>query len=100
MSFAREFEKVVSTKFEEVTGKLAGTDRKRFTQAAYQLGVFRGYQLQNPRKAQVWQGDVDAALLSMESIVAESAFDVQRAVNEAVAEVIGAAIGVGLTVLV
>lgn len=99
MSFAREVERVATRKFEELTGRLAGVDRRRFSEAAYRLGLFRSYQLANPRKAEVWAADVESALLSLESIGAKAAFDARRAVDEAVVEVVGLTLKIGVGLL-
>jgi len=100
MSFGREIERIVTAKAGAVMEKLTGEQTRRIEAAVFRLGAFKQQQVLDPMHAAAYQPDVEAALLSIESIVAESGFDVERAVNEAVAEVIGKALRVGLALVV
>ena len=100
MSFAREVQGRVMERYKAVAADLDGRQRERMAEALYRLGFYKQAQLMDPATGKSYQADIDSALLSVASIAAETAFDVERAVNEAVAEVVGVALGAAFKLVV
>lgn len=95
MGFAREVEKAFSGRFAAELDRLEGPQRERLTAAIYRAASFEGMKIMDPAHAAAYEADVESALLSAESIVAESSFDLSAALRASVLDVLGVALQVG-----